>query len=307
MSTSHTKKDDHIEIAVWEADFGLMSIDTDCLQIILYVRMTAAPVNFKSGRICGHDYYPTLTCADTKLTNVHDIIGYLRQRSYNLDYNLTPKQCSESYAFTNMVVQNMKAVTQYIWWLDARNYEELSFPWYSSKASLPFNRIYPHHCRKTAKFLIDEALSCSDDDPDVVKRYVSSTAVQTFSMLAVRLGNKEYFYGNSPCSLDVTVYSFLASIVRVPFPSNDICELLNSWPSLIDFVKRIDDKFFPDIQRKRTGKVTHAHGEDSYLRVTAGGILFAVMVVGLFAGGFALSGNLNDIVRVQWMLLTVKY
>lgn len=303
--------DDQIQITVWEGDYGLMSIDSDCLQIILYVQVTGAPVNFKSGRnpTLSHDNYPTLTCADIKLTNLNDIVCYLRQRYYNLDYYLSPKQCSESYALRNMIAQNMKTVMQYIWWVDPKNYEELTFAWYCQKMPVPFNRIYPHFCRKTAKYLIDETLGGPEDDPDVIKRYVCSTAAQMFTILSLRLGKDEYFYDDSPSSLDVTVYAFLAPIVYVPFPSNEIGELLNAWPSLTDFVKRINREFFPNCQPESKcvpPRIVTTRADDNNLKVSTGGILFAVMVVGLFVGGFVLSSNLNDIVKVHWMLLTSK-
>lgn len=300
-----------IQVPSREEYFGILSATSnDCLQVMVYIRMTEAPVLFKTDKnlLSRFNIHPIFTNGNIQLTTAEDILAYLCERHYNLDYNLSPKQCSEVYAFSNMVKLHMQAITQYIWWLDSKNYEHWTLTWYSRNLSLPFCKIYPHVHRKAAKCLVDEIICIAGDaESDVVGKHVYSIAAEIFATIAVRLGSSEYFYGNSPSSLDVTVYAFLAPLVYIPFPSQDIGELLNSWPSLVNFVKRISSRVFPNNQFEAIALNKNSVQKiDKGLKASNGQFVFAVMCISVFMAGVLLSRNLNDAVKFQWKLLTDK-
>lgn len=247
--TQNYDKRTRMELLVWEGDYGLKSIDSECLHVITYCILTRAPVTIKYGRnsMMYYKKYPFLFNGNLKLRSVQDIISYLRLHGYTLDYNISLKQCTDSYAFANIIGKRFKEVMYYVWWLDEVNYNELTYAWYSKAMPFPFNHFYPRYCKKMAKRIIDSSVS-QDEDKEAAKNYIFNLAAETFSALATRLGDSTFFYGDKPCSLDALVYAYLAPLVYIPFPSDGIGHLLRKWPSLIRYVDRVHKTLFPDLQ-----------------------------------------------------------
>lgn len=239
-------KEDYIAtLTIWEGGHGLMSMDSDCLQAIVYAKMTDAPILVEMGRgpiFCSYDY-PVFKAKNVQITKVPDMISYLRENSYNLDYNLSSKQCSECYALSNMVMSQMKPVLEYIWWLDNNNYDEISAKLYLKSMPFPFSQNYGRYRKRLAQTLM-QILFPLEEDMQVIKHNLYSLTADTFSALAMRLRDSEYFFGSLPSSLDAVVYAYLSPLVYIPFPSCEVRNLLNAWPKLIEYVKRINSQIF---------------------------------------------------------------
>lgn len=235
-------------LTVWKGDHGLVSVDSVCLQAIVYAKLTDAPVNIEIGRgplFCTYDY-PLYKTERVLITKIADIISHLRENGYNLDYNLSPKQCSECYALSNMVSARMKPILEYIWWLDSKNYEKLSARCYLKTMPFPFRQFYGRYRKRLAQSLID-ILFPLEEDIEVIKHNLYSLTADTLSALSVRLRDSEYFFGRLPSSLDAVVYAYLAPLVYVPFPSCEIRNLMNAWPKLVEYVKRINSQIFTSL------------------------------------------------------------
>lgn len=232
-----------MRLIVWEGDYGLPSIDSDCLYVILYAKMTKAPleVTFGTNPMLYYKRYPVLISGNLKLRNVHDILSHLRLRGYTLDYNLSIKHCTDASNFANTTGRRLRQIVYYSWWLDDANYQGLSASWYLKAMPFPFNHLYPRHCRKMTRRMLEAAL-----DEHSARNHVIRLAAETFSALAAKLDNKSYFYGEKPCFLDALVFANLAPLVYVPFPSGEMLTLLKRWPLLVEYVERVRRAFFPD-------------------------------------------------------------
>lgn len=232
-------------LLVWEGDYGLASIDSECLHVIVYCMLTKAPVTIKQGRSSMLNYkkYPLLITEGMKLRSVHDIISYLRLHGYTLDYNIGLKQCTDSYAFANILMKRFKEISYYMWWIDEDNYNKLTYPWYVKAMPFPFNYLYPRYYRKMSRRFLDGILP---QEKDSTKAYINCLATETFQTLSGRLADSQFIYGDRPCSLDVLVYAYLAPLLYIPFPSNEIVQLLKTWSSLVSYTERMHNTFFPE-------------------------------------------------------------
>ena len=65
------------------------------------------------------------------------------------------------------------------------------------------------------------------------------------SLLATKLGEKEYFFGQSPSSLDAVVFAHLAPLLKAPLPSAALQNHLKACTNLTRFVGRVLQRFFP--------------------------------------------------------------
>lgn len=285
-----------MELVVWEGDYGLASIDNECLYVIVYCILTKAPVTIKQGRssMLYYKKYPLLISGNLKLRNVPDIIAYLRMHGHTLDYNISLKQCTDCYAFANILAKRFKEISYYLWWLDEINYDRLTYPWYVKAMPFPFNHLYPRYCRRMARRVLDTSVP-HDNDKDTTTNYINSLAAETFSALAGRLGDSIFFYGDKPCCIDALVYAYLAPLVYVPFPSDGIVQLLRVWPSLVKYTDRVHKTFFPEshFSCKYVKSVHKTKLMDD--EVADGSVFLPLMVACLFLVGAAYSKGLLNI------------
>lgn len=243
--------------------------------------------------------YPIFKDKRVTLSNVTEIINYLRQRGYNADYGLTEKMRSESYAFSNMLALKLRPVLEYLFFVDRRNYEELFAPWFIRNMPAPFNYVYPRQSKTCANDLI-ESLYPEACNSDVIQAYITNIASECFSTLAVRLGKKDFFNGSAPSSLDAAVYSYLAPLAKIPFPTKDIPNLLQNFPELMEYVKRIDDCFFPGLPGRdeiynRAEEISKTKKEEDLAAASFKTKLFAGLFVFAAMFGYAVSKNIISV------------
>ena len=85
---------------------------------------------------------------------------------------------------------------------------------------------------------------------------VYKQAEECITMLSTKLGDKDYFYGPTPCSLDAIVFAHLAPLLKAPLPSAALQNHLKACTNLNRFVSRILQRYFPqDLQG-----IHHIHG-----------------------------------------------
>jgi glutathione S-transferase len=65
--------------------------------------------------------------------------------------------------------------------------------------------------------------------------------------LSTLLGDKPYFFGTTPCTLDATAFGLLVEITDTPIDNSNIKEFVEkSTPNLLNFVRRIKRDYWPD-------------------------------------------------------------
>lgn len=70
-------------------------------------------------------------------------------------------------------------------------------------------------------------------------------AEECLSLLATKLGEKEFFFGQSPSSLDAVVFAHIAPLLKAPLPSAALQNHLKACTNLTRFVGRILQRYFP--------------------------------------------------------------
>lgn len=153
-----------------------------------------------------------------------------------------------------------------MWWIDSKNFVEFSRPLYAKLLPFPLNFYYPGQYEKHAKQLM-VSLYPEEEDFSVIETAVSKLdiiktgiicitgtlffgqvyrqAEECLSLLATKLGEKEYFFGQSPSSLDAVVFAHLAPLLKAPLPSAALQNHLKACTNLTRFVGRILQRFFP--------------------------------------------------------------
>jgi len=84
----------------------------------------------------------------------------------------SPKQCAESYAYTQLVYEKLVPALNFVWWIDAKNFVEFSRPLYARLLPFPLNFYYPGQYEKHAKQLV-ASLYNDDEDLSMIETAVS--------------------------------------------------------------------------------------------------------------------------------------
>ncbi len=74
---------------------------------------------------------------------------------------------------------------------------------------------------------------------------IFSLAIEDLSALAVFLGEKKYFMGTKPTTIDATVYGFMINIIACPIES-PIKYFIVKHQRLKEYCQRMQDRYFPE-------------------------------------------------------------
>lgn len=254
-------------LIVIEGDYGLPSLEPECIQSIFYTSLADFPVNIKNySSLKLNVLYscPSLIDGSLVIKGSDNIITYLKSMKYDLDTNINAKQRSEIFALKSMVLSRLYPLLQFLKWVDERNCDEFTRRWYMKGLPFPFNYFYIKKQRQNASDLI-ETLYPQEDNMEVVKDYLTKQAVNCLSALSTRLGTKSYFFSENPTSLDVVVYSYVAPFLKLPFKNVDI-SINNLWPNLETFIKRIDAKYLnfcePGVKYLKNDNATKSNDDE---------------------------------------------
>lgn len=235
-----------MELNIWKGDWGLPSIDTGCLEALAYAKFSGAPLKVSEIR---RPWFATLPVMrhgpSTRLTKFEDIVSHLRKQNYSADVQLTAQQASDVKAYTAMLKQKLKPALLYMWWVDAKNYVELTRPWYAKALAFPLNYVLPGQMQRDAVSTLQCRLQQVDLDGPQAENVLLKEAQECLTTLSQRLGKETFFFGMRPTSLDAVVFAHLAPLLKAPFPSGALQNHLKACENLVAFVTRILQQYFP--------------------------------------------------------------
>ncbi|CAG2054903.1 unnamed protein product [Timema podura] len=245
-----------MELDVWAGDWGLPSIDLHCLQVMAYAKFSGVPIQMHvtnnpfrspSGKL------PVFRHGKVTLSTYTEIVAYLTKKKFSADFGLTPRQHSEVVAYSQLLQERLLPALNFIWWLNERNHQELTRPWYCKALPWPLNFYYPGSYERNARALINTMFD-EFEEPSVVENGLYTDAERCLTALSHRLGESEFFLGAHPTSLDATVYAYLAPLLKAPFPCPALQNHLKACTNLVKFVVRVTQRYFPTAAQEYEAK-----------------------------------------------------
>ncbi|XP_073464903.1 metaxin-1 [Aquarana catesbeiana] len=243
-----------MELYCWRGDWGLPSVDIDCLTVLTYARFSGAPLKVHklsnpwkspSGQL------PALkTQNDGVLFQPAKIITHLRKQKYNADYDLSATQGADTLAFISLLEEKLLPALIHSFWVDAKNYVDLTRKWYAETIPFPLNFFIPNqmHRRYLERLQLIRGESWREDD-EVLERQLYTDAQECLSLLSKRLGTQKFFFGECPASLDAHIFSHLAPILNIKLPNNLLQQHLRSLTNLCQYCTSILSIYFsPDCE-----------------------------------------------------------
>ncbi|XP_072288328.1 metaxin-1 [Pyxicephalus adspersus] len=239
-----------MELYCWRGDWGLPSVDIDCLTVLTFACYTAVlPLSV----VCLYNWWrrpsgqlPALkTPSDGVVFQPGKIITHLRKQKYNADYDLSATQGADTLAFISLLEEKLLPALIHLFWVDAKNYVEHTRKWYAETIPFPLNFFIPNqmHKRYLERLQLIRGESWREED-EVLEKQLYSDAQECLGLLSQRLGTQKFFFGECPASLDAYIFSHLAPILNIKLPNNRLQQHLRSLSNLCQYCNSILSIYF---------------------------------------------------------------
>ncbi|XP_054568262.1 metaxin-1 isoform X1 [Eptesicus fuscus] len=267
-----------------------------------YARFTGAPLKVHKITNPWRSPSGTLPALRTSHGEVisapHKIITHLRKEKYNADYDLSARQGADTLAFMSLLEEKLLPVLIHTFWIDAKNYVEVTRKWYAEAMPFPLNFFLPGRMQR--QHIERLQLLCGEHRPEneeELEKELYQEARECLTLLSQRLGSQKFFFGDAPASLDAFVFSYLALLLQVKLPSGKLQAHLRGLHNLCAYCTHILSLYFPwdgaEVPPPRQTPVGPETEEEPYRRRT--------QILSVLAGLAAMVGYalLSGIVSIQ--------
>ncbi|XP_008417048.1 metaxin-3 isoform X1 [Poecilia reticulata] len=232
-----------MELRCWGGDWGLPSVHTDSLVVLAYAKFSGAklsvsPVDWTWKTLTAS--VPELVCGDTVVEEPTQILNFLRKQRFNADYELTARQGADTMAYIALLEEKLRPALLHTFWVDAENYSNLTRPWFASRSPFPLNFFIPSRLANAAlaRILVTRGEGLLHRISEVEGK-IYSDAKECLNLLSYRLGTADYFFDNSPTSLDAFAFGFLAPLHKADLASSPLQSHLRQLDNLTRFCDNI--------------------------------------------------------------------
>ncbi|XP_016360500.1 metaxin-1-like [Sinocyclocheilus anshuiensis] len=276
-----------LELFCWKGDYGLASVDVDCLTVLAYAKFAGAPL--KVHKITNPWRSPTGTLPALKtreegsISQPSKIIIHLRKQVNDPLSTLRERPVTQTH-------------TQiYTLWIDSKNYVDVTRCWYAENISFPLNFLLPNrmHGQQLEKLRLvrgDPVLEPGEQ----LEKELYRDAFECMTLLSQRLGSQKFFFGDSPSSLDAYVFAHLAPLLKIKLPNGKLQQHLNSLNNLQQYCTNILALYFPSDAREAPGRKIHVQPDssdfDNEPHMRRNQILSVLFAVGAMLGYAILTG-----------------
>jgi len=241
-----------MELEVWPSDFLLPSIDCRSLQFLVCARMCAAPIRIikdspqpwtsPSGTLPVFRHGPS-----TAYTTFHKFANYLRKQipELTLDGHLTDAERSEAKALESLLHEKLHPAYLHTVWVDLPNYNVVTNRWYTRRLPAFYGMFYSNKQRRHAISYVRECVPGDLVTDEDIRLAVTKQALHCINLLSAKLGDKKYFFGDKPTSLDALTFGYLAPLLKLPLPNDRIQLHLRQCANLVRFVDAVIAVYLP--------------------------------------------------------------
>lgn len=131
-------------------------------------------------------------------------------------------------------------------WIDAKNYVEVTRKWYAEAMPFPLNFFLPGRMQR--RHMERLQLLCGEhrlESEEELEKELYQEARECLTLLSHRLGSRKFFFGDAPASLDAFVFSHLVLLLQAKLPSGKLQAHLRGLQNLCVYCTHILNLYFP--------------------------------------------------------------
>jgi glutathione S-transferase len=214
-----------------------------CVKVEAYLRMAGVPYETASGsqylRKAPKGKLPYIEDNGKTIPDSNFILSYVKAHyGDNLDSHLSDIDKAIAHAFTKMIEENLYWTLVHARWQLDHNRAVLDEKFFGSMP-FPLNKIIAFKAHKNvAQKLFSQGLG-RHADAEIV-----DIGNQDLKALADFLGDKKYFLGDKPTTLDATAYGILSQMIKVIIFTAPIFEKAKTYQNLVAYTDRFHNEYF---------------------------------------------------------------
>jgi len=216
--------------------FGLPDPSPFVLKTLTQLKMSGLPFRLERARPSDSPKgkIPFIRDGDVVLSDSVFILDHLkRAHGVDLDADLTARQLSLAWALERMLEDHLYwAIVHARWAIDA-NFE---------KGPSQFFAGAPDGAKQAGQAGMRGVLHGQGFGRHT-EAEIADLAGRDFAAAAELLGDKPFLFGETPCSVDATLFAFTAS-AATPFFDSEIREAAERHPNLVDLQWRMMDRYY---------------------------------------------------------------
>ncbi len=224
--------------------WGLPSISPFCVKVETYLRMTEIPYETRIADIrkAPKGRVPYIRDSETGalIGDSGFILDYLREKHGDkLDQKLSVEQRAQALVFRRMIEEHHYFVAAWFRWTEpvswnyVRNFFVPLLP--PVIGGLIMNRI-----RASFMKMINAQGVGAHTRTENLKM-----ARENIDAISVMLGDRPFYLGDEPTSIDATLYGFLVQLIWVPW-DGDLQTQARGHRNLVEYCHRMQKRYFPE-------------------------------------------------------------
>lgn len=169
------------------------------------------------------------------------IIEYLASHhNASIDAWLSDEQKATSHLISKSLDENLYWCLVHSRWVHEATWQIVKANYFDSM-SFPMNKIVPIVARKQVRgSLKGHGMGKHTEDE------ITHIAQQSFQSLSTLLADKPYFFGEKISSLDIVIFSHVASFTLASI-NNPLNELARTFDNLVAFTQKTQNQYYPDL------------------------------------------------------------
>jgi glutathione S-transferase len=220
--------------------WGLPNMSPFCVKLETYLRM--AGIEYKVGSVnfkhAPKDKVPYITDGDRVMGDTGFIVDYLKEKyGDKLDAKLSAEDQAKSLVMRRMIEEHQYFVGAWLRW-----HEKESFVYVAAV----FKRMLPPVIGGFILKKIRESF-LGEIKAQGVGRHTREEIIQlardNLSAISILLGDKSFYLGNEPTSVDATLYGFLIQVLWTPWDS-PVKTYAQSLPNLNAYCERMKNRYW---------------------------------------------------------------
>lgn len=232
-----------IRLFQFEPAFGLPNASPFCMKLETYLRMAGLPfelpkVTMRDMRRSPKGKMPYIEDNGKTIADSTFIVDYLKATyGDKLDAWLSPEQAAVALAFQRLLEENLYWAAVHARWTEPQGWA-LTKSAFFDKMPPPLKWIVPPLARRgILKEMHGHGMGRHSADEIVAIGRRDITALAYF------LGDKPYFMGEQPCSLDAIAYAFIANLLWPPVDSV-LKQHARQYPQLEAYCQRMRERYY---------------------------------------------------------------
>lgn len=217
-----------------------------CVKVEAYLRMAKVPYQTRCGahylRKAPKGKLPFIEDNGKVIADSSFILNYLKAiYGVNLDSDLGKEDQAIAHAFSKMVEENLYWVLVHARWKLENNRPALQNAFFGG-LPFPVSKIVATVARRNLQQqLYKQGIGRHSDQE------ITDIGNRDLHALSDFLGNKRYFFGDQPTTLDAVAYGMLVQMIKLPVFSAPIIDRAKSYANLVEYTERFHHVYFQSV------------------------------------------------------------